>query len=510
MAIPAQPERTFLDAAPDSMIIVNNDGVIEFINIAAEQMFRYARTELVGQPVEVLLPGRFRIGHREHVARYRLEPRRRPMGEGLELVAQRRDGSEFPVEISLSPVASGAEAFIVAAIRDITARRADEQSLKTARHVAEQADRAKSDFLAAASHDLRQPLQTLKLLNTVLTRSVPIGSTAAMAVANQSEALRVMSELLNSLLDISRLDAGVIKPDITDCSVDRILRRLHAEFAALAESRGLELVVSDCDTVIRTDPTLLCQIMQNLLSNAIRYTRKGVVSLRCRTAPDTVRLEVLDTGIGIAPEELELIFEAFYRNPDGAGRDSQEGVGLGLAIARRAADLLGCSLQVSSTVGKGSRFSLSVPRSRSQPPAEDRGGARAAPSLPEHALVLIVDDDLAVANATSMLLGSTGLDCIVVPGAAEALKALRNRGDAPPDLMICDYHLGRGKTGLDTIAEVRGAMQRPLPVILVSGDTSASPAAAARGLDRCRLLSKPVDADELMETVAKLLAEGDQ
>jgi PAS domain S-box-containing protein len=504
MALPDDQIRAFLDAAPDAIVIVDQRGKIAFVNVEVEAMFQYTRAELVGRRVEMLLPERFRDSHEDHLTRYFLAPRRRPMGGELELYGLRKDGTEFPVEVSLSPVSTEAGPFVSSAIRDVTARKVVEQKLIEAREFAEQANRAKSAFLAAASHDLRQPLQTLTLLSKVLSRAAPMDSRMATAVANQSEALRLMGELLNSLLDISKLEAGAVKPDLTDVSIRRIFERLRSEFAALAEAKGLELLVEECDAVVRTDPTLLSQIIQNLIGNAIRYTRRGCINLRCAASTETVKIEVLDTGIGIPSDELELIFDEFYQTRDGKGGGSREGVGLGLSIARRMADLLGCSLEARSTLGHGSRFSLTVPRAETAARTENYGVSATQTPFPADALVLIVDDDEAVANATSMLLGSLGIDCVATSGSAEALEAIENRGESP-SLLICDYHLGGAETGVDVIRAIRDRVGSDLPAILVSGDTTAKVTEVLQGIESCRLLSKPVDAENLLELSARLL-----
>jgi PAS domain S-box-containing protein len=503
MGLPDNQIKAFLDAAPDAMVIVDDLGCIAFANSEAEAMFEYSRAELVGQPVELLLPERFRERHDGHMHGYFLAPRRRPMGDGLELYARRKDGTEFPVEISLSPVSTDAGAFVSSAIRDITDRKVAEQKLVEARELAEQANRAKSAFLAAASHDLRQPLQTLTLLSSVLSRLVPTDSKAATAVANQTEALRLMAGLLNSLLDISKLEAGVITPDITDCSVRRIFAGLRAEFAALAEAKGLELIVEDCNDVVRTDPTLLGQVIQNLLGNAIRYTREGWVRLSCLAQPETVRIEVLDTGVGISADELGLIFDEFYQT-SGAPGEAKEGVGLGLAIAKRMAGLLGCSLEARSTVGKGSCFSVSVPRVSTSARREDWRSPVARSGPPQGALVLVVDDDAAVADATGMLLRSMGLEVIVAQSSEEALEKVMKHGGSP-DLLLCDYHLRGTETGVEAIRSIRASIRRELPTILISGDTSSAIAKTMSAIDNCQLLSKPVDADELLESSMRLL-----
>ncbi len=495
--------KALLDAAPDAMVIVDAQGRIAFVNTQTERVFGYSRAELRGRPIEVLLPERYRARHLSHRLDYFVAPRGRRMGEGLELYALRKDGTEFPAEVSLSPVETADGLLVMSAIRDISDRKAIERELVAAREAAERADRAKSAFLAAASHDLRQPLQTLTLLGRVLNRLVPQDSNAAAALATQGEALRSMSKLLNSLLDISKLEAGIIVPDLKDCAVREIFAGLRAEFAALAEAKGLDLIVEDSDAYVHTDPTLLGQIIQNLVGNSIRYTRKGWVRLRTAAAANAFRIEVLDTGCGIAANELGLIFDEFYQSGRAPGQ-AREGLGLGLSIVRRTAELLGYRLEVESTLGKGSCFAFCVPAAAA-PNVEERKPSAGTPShAPSQGLVLVVDDDAAVGAATAMLLKTMGLEVITATDVERAECALGQRG-APPGLVIADYHLGPGRNGLDAIAAVRAAAGYAVPAILVSGDTSAGIAERLRGVDDCHLLRKPVDADELMSLSERLV-----
>ena len=502
--LPDESIELFLDAAPDATVIVDPAGRIAFVNVEAEALFEYSREELVGQPVESLLPERFRDRHASQAGCF-VAPRRDPMGAGRELFARRKDGTEFPAQISLSPVHTEHGTFVSSAIRDITSRKAAERELIEARELAEHANRAKSAFLAAASHDLRQPLQTLTLLSSVLTRSVAADSKAAVAVANQSEALRLMAGLVNSLLDVSKLDAGVVRPDIMDCSVSNIFSRLKAEFAALAEAKGLGLVVEDCDDSVRTDPALLGQIIQNLLANAIRYTREGHVRMRARAVNEAVRIEVLDTGIGIPADELHVVFDEFHQVPR-ANRQPHEGLGLGLSIVRRIANLLGCTVEVTSTVGRGSCFSVSVPRAALDNRAPTRVPKPAAGKVPVGALVLVIDDDAAVAEATAMLFVSAGLEAIVSRDLREALQKVLSTGRSP-SLLVCDYHLGRAETGLEAISALRRVTEPRLAAIIVSGDTSSRIVESLSGVADCHLLSKPVDVDQLLELSMRLLRE---
>ncbi len=376
-----------------------------------------------------------------------------------------------------------------------------QESEQAARRAAEAANRQKSSFLSTASHDLRQPLQTLSLLNGALSRLIGEGE-AAQALRGQEAAIDAMSRLLNALLDISKLESGAIRPDPSDFTVSEIFEELRREFSSLAQNKGLDLRVTADRESVHSDRSLVGQILRNLLSNAIKYTRSGWVTLRALQAPSFVRLEVLDTGIGIAADQLQYIYDEFYQVgvPINSTRD---GYGLGLSIVRRLVTLLGATLEVQSEPGKGSVFALTLPvgsaiahqrRATSKPdePAE-RAPVR----------VLLVEDDHAVRNAMSMLLRSEGFQVVAAVSMDDALQ----RVAAQPriDLLVTDYHLQDGKTGADVIVAVRAALGCQLRAVLITGDTSS----AVAGLTRdhlMRVASKPVNAEQLLGLLRALLA----
>jgi PAS domain S-box-containing protein len=502
--LPPELAPSALESAPDAIVVVDASGSVVFANRQLTAVFGYDREEVLGQPIERLLPERFRARHIGHRTGFGHGPRVRPMGAGLELAARRKDGSEFPVEISLSPIRDGDRTLVAAAIRDVTDRRRVQAELVAAREAADRANQAKSRFLATASHDLRQPLQALSLLNGTLRR-LPTDPGASEALAQQEQAITGMSRLVNALLDISKLESGAIRPEITDFTVATVFEEMRREFAHLAANKGLELEIEPCQGAVCSDPSLIEQILRNLVSNAIKYTRRGKVLLRCLHEPARVRLEVLDTGIGIPADRLPYIYDEFYQvhGEPGAARD---GYGLGLAIVSRLVQLLELRLDVRSEPGKGSSFSLDVPASRARAAATD---ARAAGGSPGETVrpafsprVLLVEDDAAVRNATSMLLAAEGYEVATAASRAEAL----GRSDALPriDLLITDYHLG-GETGLEVIAALRERLGAELPVILISGDTSPL-VQALEGDERLALVSKPIQAERLLALIGELLA----
>ncbi len=521
-SVPSELARSALDAAPDAMIIIDETGIIRFANRQVSAIFGFSNDDIVGQPVEFLMPKRFRERHVGHRQTYVDSVRVRPMGIGLELFGQRSDGAEFPVEISLSPIEGDGQFLVAAAIRDVSDRKRTEAELIVARQTAdrareaadasrrtadaarESADRAnqaKSRFLATASHDLRQPLQSLSLLNGALRRAV-VDPDVAQAVAQQEQAIGAMSRLLNTLLDISKLESGAVKPDPADFAVSALFEEMRQEFSGFASSKGLTLRVVQCEECAHSDRTLVEQILKNLLSNAIKYTPVGWVSLRSsHPDPDTVRIEVHDTGVGIAHDQLHLIYDEFYQVgvPTNSSRD---GYGLGLSIVQRLVRLLGADLKVTSEPGKGSTFTLTLPAGRGVAP-EVVTRPRPAPDVREGKIhVLLVEDDASVRNATRLLLKSEGY---VVTAAATLAEAIEQASAMPKlDLLLTDYHLPHSETGMQVIAALRERVGPALRAVLITGDTSSA-VHELRIDPNVRIASKPIKAEELIDLLKALL-----
>lgn len=493
-----------LESAPDAIIIVDEKGLIVLVNGQTEQMFGFARDELLGNSIEFLLPDRLRDRHVGHRDRFINRPQLRPMGAGQELIAKRSDGSEFPVEISLSPLETPDGTLVSSVIRDVTDRKKMEDQIIAAQQDAERANKANSAFLAAASHDLRQPVQALSLLNGALRRTVKDARALDM-IESQEHSLQAMTNLLNSLLDISRLDAGAVTPDLEHFPMQRLIDRLSAEFGRQARHKGLAFSAEGCDAMVRSDPNLLAEIIQNLVSNAIRYTNDGEVKLCCDADGAACTLRVADTGIGIEPEDLDAIFQEFVQCK--APGSTKEGFGLGLAIVRRLADLLSHDITVESTPGKGSVFSVVVPLQASGRSTKDEPDTlQTELHQPADGLILLIEDDVSVANAWGLLLEAEGYRVAMAASVSEA-QAIAQHIEEAPALLISDYHLADASTGVQAVTMIRAHYGQSIPAFVVSGDTSKV-VKDARLLENCTLMSKPVDTDRLLAAASKAILTG--
>lgn len=489
-----------LASAPDAMVVVDAAGIVRYANLRLTTLFGYLTDEVIGQRVEMLLPDHARerhVGHRQGFQRT-LHPR--PMGVGQELFARRKDGTEFPVEISLSPIGGGNQPLVAAAIRDATERRAAENELRKARAEADRANLAKSRFLAAASHDLRQPLQALALLNGTLRRNITEPAMLDI-IEEQRQAIATATRLLSALLDISKLESGSVAVEMTDFDLGSALEELRDEFRVIAEDKGLTIRIDSVRVRARTDRTLVLQAVRNLVANALKYTDQGTITLRCWQ--DTAAyVEVADTGIGMHPDQMSAIFDEFFQIGS-ATHTSRQGYGLGLSIVDRIVRLLGLEIAVQSEPGKGSKFTLTLPPgTNATAEADSVIGRRGIQALARNERrILLVEDDPAVRKATRAFLRSEGYLVTVAASLAEALQVTEQMDTI--DLVISDYHL-EGARGTAVIAALRSKYGEQLASILMTGDTSSAIKELPRD-NQLRIISKPVDAEELLELVEALM-----
>jgi signal transduction histidine kinase/CheY-like chemotaxis protein len=374
-----------------------------------------------------------------------------------------------------------------------------ERKVEERTHQLELANLAKSRFLAAASHDLRQPVQALGLFVEQLHGHMK-SAEGGRLVKRIDAAVAAMNELFNALLDISRLDAGVLSTEIAEFPVAHVLNRIESTFATAAREKELSFRLEPSTAWVRSDPILLERILLNLVSNAIRYTAVGGVVVGCRRRGETVRVEVWDSGPGIPEEQRQNIFGEFFSL---AGRNTHGGLGLGLAIVDRLCGLLGHPIELASTVGRGSRFSITVPLAASQatfvevpdtpPMATDASSGK---------LVVVIDDDPLVLDGMGGLLRNWG--CRVVTAASPDAILARLAGQDVPDLIISDYRLADGHSGIKAIDDLRASFGAPIPAFLISGDTAPERLREARESGHY-LLHKPVRPMKLRAMLSQLL-----
>lgn len=390
---------------------------------------------------------------------------------------------------------------------DVTDRREAEEKLKTARDEAEAARReaelancSKSRFLAAASHDLRQPLQSMLLLTGVLETEIqsPRGRDV---LVHLQRALDALKALLDGLLDVSRLDVGAVMPRMTDFRLADLFQEMASTFRAVAEGKGLEWRMRPCDAVVHGDRALLARILRNLVENAVRYTPAGHVALSCRSDDGVALIAVEDTGIGIPAEHLDRIWDEFHQVGN-SERDRDQGTGLGLAIVRRLAATMGLEVGVESLPGAGSRFTVRVPLGEVAPEEE----AQAAIAGASGRLALVVDDDAMILLGLQAILREWGYQVLIAGSGEQAVERVAEAGRAP-DVVVSDYRLRDGEVGTQAIDRVRAMAGHPIPGILLTGEAGAEAEAVAIG-QGLGFIHKPVTPRQLAAAMERCLGRG--
>ena len=395
---------------------------------------------------------------------------------------------------------------VVITFANVTDRKETSKALELAKQQAELANRAKSRFLAVASHDLRQPLQSLALIQGLLAKIVD-GEKAQKLVGRIEETLAAMSGMLNALLDINQIEAGIVRGEVVRFPINDLLNRLRDEFTYHAKARNIELRVVVCGVSIDSDPRLLEQMVRNLLGNALKYTKRGKVLLGCRRHKDRLTIEVWDTGIGIPEKDYQAIFGEFHQL-DNAARERSRGLGLGLSIVQRLGRLLGHQVSVRSVPGKGSVFTVDIDMRRSgaavplssQRPESEPANADTARSVSD---ILVVEDDPDVRQLLELLLEGEGHRALTAPDGVTA-QAMLDHEPMRPDLILTDFNLPNGLNGLQLAAALRKKFEIETPVIILTGDISTETLRDIAG-SNCVQLNKPVNVQELTNVIRRLL-----
>jgi len=492
---PGNELETILNNVPTYIFYKDTDNTILRANKAAADSLGVTPDAMKGRPTREFYP--------EHADRYYADDREvirsgRPKLGIVEPLKVSHNRIRW-TETSKIPIRNdGGEVIgILVLASDITERKLAEQALRRAKDEAEQANIAKSQFLAAASHDLRQPLQAISLLTASLSKKLDHPRTQE-NLHELKSAVTAMRDLLDTYLDISKLDSGIIQPEITDCRIETLFNSIRLHFQRQAKEKGIILRVIPSTAMVRSDPTLLEQLVRNFVDNAIRYTGSGKVLLGCRRRGSSVRIEVWDTGVGIPDGQLESIFQDFYQL-DNPARDRRKGLGLGLAISKRVANQLNHKIDVRSWPDKGSCFSIEVPVAHGSGRPRDTRESRPSMAHRENLRVLLVDDDPAVLSSTRLFLEVCGFSVDTATCGPDALARMSSNPNQT-DIIVADFLLPQGDAGDRVIQEIRRKAGREIPAILITGDV-AHMQPNHPGLKNCRFLFKPVDPDDLVRLI---------
>jgi PAS domain S-box-containing protein len=492
--------RGLLESAPDAKVIVDGDARIVIVNTQAEKLFGYTREELTGQHVEMLLPERFRDQHRRDRGGFIGAPTTRPMGAGLELFARRKDGSEFPVDISLSPHEGPDGLLILAAIRDVTEKKRAEWEIRRFAAEAEKANAAKSEFLSRMSHELRTPLNSILGFAQVLELD-GLSEEQRANVGYIVRAGRHLLSLINEILDMAQIESGRIDLSVEPVAVSSVIAEAIEFVAPLAEERSVEVraVAPESDgRYAFADQQRLLQVLLNLLGNAVKYSGPNAeVAVSWGAADgDLIRIQVHDTGPGISAEELDNIFAPFERLESAERRI--EGTGLGLTLARSLIEAMGGAISVSSAIGEGSTFSVDLPAAPT-PEATRREVSPLYPSAKSTRTVLHIEDNLVGQRLVERIL--TRLPGLEVLGASQGTVGIDFARRYRPDAILLDLHLPdlRGEEVLRRLHEDPDT--REIPVVVVSADTSREIADRIVRDGARAFLTKPIDAEVLLAVV---------
>ena len=500
--------RATVDAAPAAMLVVDEVGDILLANHQAEEMFGYPHDELIGQKVEVLIPSRFQEKHPGHREAFFHNPVQRDMGAALDLFGKRKDGSEFPVKVGLSPIETGDGPAVICGVLDMTQQKLTLENLQSAKEAAESASRAKSSFLANMSHEIRTPMNGIIGMSQLLAQT-ELRPHQRDYLATVDESAHILLRLLNDILDFSKIEAGKLELECIEFRISECVARASQMLALRAAEKGLEMacrVSPEIPDHLQGDSGRIQQVLVNLLGNAVKFTEAGEIFVNVNAKSITqekVRLHfsVSDTGIGIPPDKLEQIFRPFEQAESSTTRRFG-GTGLGLAISKQLVEMMRGQIWIESEPGRGSTFHFTAefgvsPDQQAREPAE----LSSLKDIP----VLVVDDNFTNRRILSEMLKFWQMDPILADSATAAREAIQKatKSHQPIRLILLDHHMP-GEDGFHFAESLKHTHESSsCPIIMISSGSSPVDAelCASRGI--ARFMSKPVIASELLNEVLR-------
>lgn len=502
--------RELVEAAPDAILEVDSDGRIRLANEEAERVFRCVREDLIGRAIEEFVPDRFRPQHTAHRVHYIAHPAKRPMGSGLDLWARRGDGTEFPVDIKLSPIETDQGLRIMCVVRDITERKRAEDQIRTLNQKLEErnreverANQLKSEFLASMSHELRTPLNAIIGFSDLLKEQSAgeLNDEQQRFVGHISHGARHLRALINDILDLSKIEAGRMEFQLEKFPAPDAIEEVVTAVRPSAEVKRLRLEARVASGVeLSADRTRFKQVLYNLLSNAIKFTPDGgAVTIEARAEADIFSLSVCDTGIGVPSEEIETIFESFHQAA-ATTKGVREGTGLGLAITKRLVELHRGRIWVRSELGKGSCFFVELPMGSAKTRIERESRGQTAPRRATP-LVLVVEDEEPARELLASYLRQEGYELAWAKSGSDALV---KASQLAPDAITLDILLPEGN-GWETLHRLkRDPVTARIPVVVVSVLDERGMGLA---LGASEYLVKPVEKDALLKALRRYIPD---
>jgi two-component system, sensor histidine kinase and response regulator len=500
--------RLAVEASPAALLMVQQDGRIVMANSRGLKMFGYIEEELIGKPIEVLVPPRFRAGHPAHRDSFFRNPARREMGAELELFGVRKDGSELPIKVGLSQVVTAEGQAVICGVLDVTDQKKTFEAMEQAKQAAESASRAKSSFLANMSHEIRTPMNGIIGMAQLLAQT-ELRSHQRDYLATIDESAQILLRLLNDILDFSKIEAGKLELECMDFRISECVARAAQMMVLRAAEKGLEIacrVAPEIADHLRGDSGRVQQVLVNLLSNAVKFTEVGEIFVNVNAesiTADKIRLHisVSDTGIGVPDDKRDQVFSPFEQAESSTTRRFG-GTGLGLAISRQLVEMMHGRIWVDSELGRGSTFHFTsefgIAADQHRPDPVELGSLQGLP-------VLVVDDNVTNRRILSEMLQQWDMQPVLADSAAAARQALQTAeaSQRPIRLILLDHHMP-GEDGVHFAESIRGKLNYgQCPIIMISSGSSPSDVEIGQKYGIDRFMTKPVIASELLDEVLR-------